>query len=188
MSLNPKAIVTKNFIKVEGDEAKWRCTCGKVLTQKVNTGYSNLVSHVRNNHPDWLQQQLSAQPTIIKHTTTSTTKNAKNMYGWLEWVCLEWVCVGLKPFSFVEDEHTKKYTNLAPITVPTLKKYMDKVTKAVELKIAEQLPERFTLAIDGWTKGTTHFVAIFASYPHEDTYATALLTFTPLGRRAELHR
>ena len=98
------------------------------------------------------------------------------MYAWLEWVY-----VGLKPFSFVEDELTRGYTKLTAITVPTLKKYMDKVSKAVGGKNAERLPNRFALAIDGWTKGTTHLVAIFASYPQEDTYATALLTFTPLG-------
>ena len=117
MSLNTKAMVAKHFVKVEGEDSKWACACGKVLVQKVNTGYTNLVSHVRTTHPDWLQQQLATQPQITNHTTTrTTTKNANNMYAWLEWVC-----VGLKPFSFVEDELTRKYTKLTLITVPTLK-------------------------------------------------------------------
>ena len=133
-----------------------------------------------------LEERQVAEVLAVASTESASSGNEAEDFATR--ALLKRVCVGLKPFSLVEDEHTKKYTNLAPITVPTLKKYMDKVTKAVELKIAEQLPERFTLAIDGWTKGTTHFVAIFASYPHEDTYATALLTFTPLGRRAELHR
>jgi len=179
MATSTKTFVGKHFVKAEGEENKWKCSCGKELSQKPNTGYSNLMTHVRNQHPKWLEEQAVTQPQITRHTTTSitsTTKTAKNVHGWLEWVC-----IGLKPFSFVEETLTRRYSNLAPITAPTLKKYMEKVTKAVERAISQELPNRFALAIDGWTKSSTHFIAIFATYPKQDSYATALLTFTPLG-------
>ena len=76
MSLNTKAMVAKHFVKVEGEDSKWACACGKVLVQKVNTGYTNLVSHVRTTHPEWLQQQLAT--TIGRATTNHQSHHHKN--------------------------------------------------------------------------------------------------------------
>ena len=55
----------------------------------------------------------------------------------------------MKPFEFVEDPLTREFTALEPITVNTLKKYLERVTKAVETKIENELPEKFALIIDG---------------------------------------
>ena len=55
---------------------------------------------------------------------------------------IEWVCQGLKPFSFVEDPVTRKYTNLGSMTRPTLLEYMDLLTKEVEKTISKNLPNQ----------------------------------------------
>ena len=61
---------------------------------------------------------------------------------------------------------------------------MELVTKEVEKRIQSALPEKLALAlaIDGWTKNSTHFVGVFAIYPAANTqgYDSALLAFSPL--------
>ena len=82
----------------------------------------------------------------------------------------------------MENELTRKYCNLAPIAENTLKKYMEIVTKEVKVEIKTKLPNRFVLVIDGWSKSSTHFVGVFASYSCENNsgYESALLSFSPL--------
>jgi hypothetical protein len=46
----------------------------------------------------------------------------------------------------------------------TVKKYLVLVTESVEKQIADDLPENFGILIDGWSDGTTHYIAVFASY------------------------
>ena len=46
-------------------------------------------------------------------------KKAKNIYSWINWIC----CT-IKPFSVVEDKLNRQYTTLEPISVNTLKKYI----------------------------------------------------------------
>ena len=46
---------------------------------------------------------------------------------------------------------TQKYTNIGSMTRPTLLKYMDLLTKEVKKIISKNLPNQFSLAIDGWS-------------------------------------
>ena len=60
---------------------------------------------------------------------------------------------------------------------------MDLTTRKVENKIKEVLPDKFALVIDGWTKNSTHFVAIFVSF-HADTkvgFEQVMLAFSPMN-------
>ena len=101
---------------------------------------------------------------------------SENIYGWMEWVCMD-----LKPFAFVENELTRKYSSLEKITVTTLEKYMHLLTNKVEKVIARDLPDKFALITDGWTSGSTHFLGVVACYPsHDQDFETALLAFSPL--------
>ena len=62
----------------------------------------------------------------------------------------------------------RKYCNLAPIAENTLKKFLEIVTKEVEVAKKSKLPNRFVLVIDGWSKSSTHFVGVFGSYSCEN--------------------
>ena len=57
---------------------------------------------------------------------------------------------------------------------------MEELTKCVENEIAKELTDEFSLIIDGWTSGSTHFVGLFASYPSHHGNSTVLLAFPPL--------
>ncbi len=52
-----------------------------------------------------------------------------------------------------------------PISVATIMKYIEKLTKKVEQKIGRLLLNKFALIFNGWTKGDTHYLGIFATYP-----------------------
>ena len=66
--------------------------------------------------------------------------------------------------NFVEMTLTRKHTKLDSIGVDTLIKYLKMVTEAVEKEVIMNLPSKFGVIIDGWKEGTTHYIALFASY------------------------
>ena len=141
---------------------------------KKGSGWTNLLNHIKTQHPDY-DKDDGKQQRIDNYV--SLTKKANNVFGWLEWIT-----VTLKPFAFIECPFTAKYSNLNPMSTKTLKKYMHMVTKKVEEEIARSLPEKFCILLDGWTYNSTHYVGVFASYSSTDAngYQTALLTFSPL--------
>ena len=71
-------------------------------------------------------------------------RKSENIYGWIEWVCM-----GLKPFAFVENDLRRKYSCLEKITITTLENYMQLLTSKIEKVIARELPDKFSLMIDG---------------------------------------
>ena len=89
-------------------------------------------------------------------------------------------------FLFCEKELTQKNSNLKPISVTTLKKYLFKVVEAVEKKITVKVATAplFALLFDGWTENSTHFVGLFIVYPGKepsDDPGLHLLAFAPLS-------
>ena len=118
---NVEAIVRRYFTEFPENNSKWKCRCGKILTQKPNTGWSNLFQHMKSQHSDYLQDAQSTLQSFVVSKPAST-KKAANIYSWLQWICC-----GLKHFNFVENELMGKYCNLVPIAENTLK-YMEIVT------------------------------------------------------------
>ena len=71
------------------------------------------VAHMKVQHQqksETVVNNLPDQPTLSHPIYGIVSKKAQNLYGWLDWVCME-----LKPFEFVESDLTRKYTNLQPI-------------------------------------------------------------------------
>ena len=77
-------------------------------------------------HPKYIEYNTSSTSTQQPITQFSgfthipgpiIAKSADNMYSWIEWV----IC-GLKPFSFVENSLTQKYSKLENISIKTMKK------------------------------------------------------------------
>ena len=90
-------------------------------------------------------------------------KSGNNIYNWISWIIEDNL-----PFSFCERINTRKFTKLDQISVDTLMKYIKITTERVEKKVAEGLPNKFGIIIDGWKEGTTHYIAVFASYSEPD--------------------
>ena len=75
-------------------------------------------------------------------------------------VNLEWVIMADLPFTFVENDLTRKFSKLGVLSRSTFMKYLQGVTKEVEMIIKKQLPSKFGLIFDGWTDSSTstHFL------------------------------
>ena len=120
------------------------------------------MTHIRAQHENQPEAKTSQMTLNFMHC-----KKSENLYGWLEWVC-----INLKPFSFVEDELTRKYTKLENVSRNTLEKYLHLTATTVEKRIARELPESFAL----WL-----MAGLVACYPcPSKDYETALLAFSPL--------
>lgn len=98
----------------------------------------------------------------------------------------------LLPFSTVENRFSRKQSKYGNVCVNSFKLYMHKGVKKVEEKIKEEMPDLFSILFDGWTDGSTHFLAIFATYPIQATstnylgYQNTLLTLSPLNEEDSL--
>ena len=150
------------------------------MSRRENIGgfwLAHLRMHIISQHPDASKQfeenPDNGQSTLLDPSLGLINKKAQN--AWLDWVCND-----LMPFSFVDLPRTRKYSNLSPICRNTLTNYLNLVTLEVENAIKDQLPDKFAIAIDGWTTGRTHFVGIMAIVPKESSYETMLSAFTPL--------
>ncbi|KAF1776552.1 hypothetical protein GQ600_1636 [Phytophthora cactorum] len=96
--------------------------------QDPKTGYSNLFNHVMKRHPDYLStMKLSGfnSGTLV----TFIDQKSQTIYSWL---ILITECN--HPFSFCENPTVAKYTVMKPMSVETLLKYVNLVTKTVEAR------------------------------------------------------
>lgn len=157
-----KEIAATFFTKVSEEQTRdklliaYVCNCGRTRVQNPKTGYGNLINHIKNDHNDW-EDIMKAKDS--KNPSTFVNKKGTKVFKWLEWIVMSNL-----PFQFVEDPLTRKNTSLESITDETVKKYLVLVTESVEKRIADDLPEKFGIVIDGWSDGTTHYIAVFASY------------------------
>jgi hypothetical protein len=143
--------------KGEQTKSKFQCTCGISRTQDLKKGLTNLISHIKNDHEDW-EQVMNSKKKDGAHTLFVNRKGSL-IFNWMEWVIMD-----NHSFNFVEKPLTKKHSKLESISVDTLMKYIQLETQAVEKKVASDLPSKFGIVIDGWKEGTTHYIALFASY------------------------
>ena len=85
----------RDFTEFPEGNSKWKCRCGKILTQKPNTSWSNLFQRVKSQHSDYSQDAQSTLRSFVVSKPASM-KKAANIYSWLEGICC-----GLKLFNFV---------------------------------------------------------------------------------------
>ncbi|ETN19036.1 hypothetical protein PPTG_04453 [Phytophthora nicotianae INRA-310] len=117
-------------------EGVFRCQCGTLHRQSPRTGYSNLMSHIRDQHHDY--QEVVMEADMGAGTLAPWIKqSAKNMHGWLDWI----ISSNLQ-LQFCKRATTRRYTNLNRISVESLKRAMGNVTLAVEAKIKAELPSQ----------------------------------------------
>ena len=166
--------VALHYFKQIADSNKWKCACDASITQAAGKGYTNLITHIKKFHPNYHKETNRNQSTLSVAFTIPTSAPAKNAYCWVKWVCLS-----LKPFSFV-DELTRQFSNLSSISINTFMKYMHLVTKEVEQGISQKLPDKFAIALDAWSAFSTYCVGIFGISSEANGYQESLLSFSPL--------
>ena len=132
--------------------------------KKKGAGYQNALNHLKL-HPNFEQlvneaeksHDNSIQPQIV-------TEQAIQLFSWMDWIIIENL-----PFAFLTKSSTKKYSKIKPISIPTFLKYMNRLTKIVEAKIAKKLGSKFGLIIDGWDAKAFSVTGIYANlYSNSD--------------------
>ncbi|ETM98979.1 hypothetical protein PPTG_24520 [Phytophthora nicotianae INRA-310] len=63
--------------------------------------------------------------------------------------CYQWVVMDRLPLSLVERKMMRKNASLTPIAKKTLKRYLMRIFKSVEARVAEELPATFGIVLDG---------------------------------------
>ncbi|EGZ26480.1 hypothetical protein PHYSODRAFT_258511 [Phytophthora sojae] len=153
----------------------FRCRCGTVRKQTHRNGYSNVMQHIRREHPDYETVMLDATTAETGSLVNFVRHSALNLHGWMVWI----VMCNL-PLSFCESREARRYSSLDPISEETLRAGMDGVVVSVERSIASELPARFGIMLDGWTHASKHYVAVFACYEVNGCPKTTLLSIAPL--------
>lgn len=130
--------------KFDPDKVQYLCRCG-VVRSKNNSGWSNLFSHIKDSHSDYKSViELSRSNSCSRPLDFMINVKVKNIFGWIEWIVM-----GMHPFTFCALELTHKYTNLKSICYNTFMKYFRIVSEHVEKIVAKELPQRFGLVLDG---------------------------------------
>ena len=77
----------------------------------------------------------------------------------------------------------RRHVRHEPPSMDRFMKYIQLLTENVEQKLSQLLPSKFALIFDGWTADTTHYLAIFATFPkdNEQGYEERLLTLSPMS-------
>ncbi|KAG3044645.1 hypothetical protein PC121_g21778 [Phytophthora cactorum] len=153
----------------------FRCRCGTVRKQTRRNGLTNLMQHVRREHPNFEAEMLEATTAETGSLLKYVRRTSHTLYGWLLWTIMRNL-----PLSFCENRTTRRYTTLDPICVETLRATMEGVVLAVERSIASEMPDIFGLILDGWTHLSEHYLAVFACYEVNGKVKTPLLCMASL--------
>lgn len=184
------------FSQSDTDPKTWICRCGK-KRKVTGSGYTNLVTHIRNDHPtQYIEAGNGADtspPTPVSYDNRTNIRadtafscqsksflwkpNTVKVHGWLQYVVHN-----LRPFDSCENDDVVAHVKYPKMDVDTLLKYMELVTKKVEKKIAKELPDKFAIVIDGWSEAGCYYLGTYASFPANNSlgYKTRLLSFSPL--------
>jgi hypothetical protein len=157
-SLNPSSKEVCNFFFSLKENYDYLCECGKVC-KRSGTSWQNLMTHIRESHPNYIEQMKLALDSSKAPLFSLVDSKSSNLWGWLKFIVGKGV-----PFNWCEDEVVRDFSKLKPISVETLQKYMELLTKEIETEIEKILPDRFGLIVDEWSEGSEHFFAIFARY------------------------
>jgi hypothetical protein len=157
MKIGGKEIYKTFFVQVEDKRHKCK-SCDGVYSQDIKKGYTNLVTHIQKEHKGWEDMMK-----VNDDNNPFFHKKGNNIFNWLSWIIEDNL-----PFTFCERPNTRKFSKLDSLSVNTLMKYIKLTTERVEKKIADSLPNEFGIIIDGWKEGTTHYIAVFASYANTE--------------------
>ncbi|KAE9331151.1 hypothetical protein PF008_g15576 [Phytophthora fragariae] len=154
--LSDKLVCSLLFTKKSKDE--FVCsTCSKVC--KSAHGYTNLIAHLRSNHPTYLEDASKAARNRIALRLRVVDDETRNIFRWCEWVVMDRL-----PLAFVERKMTRKNASLPSISEKTLKSYLVRVYQSTEARVAEELQPSFGIVLDGSTFNGRHYIAIFAVF------------------------
>ncbi|KAF1795105.1 hypothetical protein GQ600_4755 [Phytophthora cactorum] len=137
MSSNKKSLSNKlvaALMLTKKSREEYVCsTCLK--TCKSAHGYTSLITHLRSNHPTYLEDASQAAKDRNALRLRVIDEETRDIFRWCEWVVMDRL-----PLNFVEHKMTRKNASLSQISEKTLKSYLMRVFDAVEARVSEELP------------------------------------------------
>ncbi|DBA03755.1 TPA: hypothetical protein N0F65_004172, partial [Lagenidium giganteum] len=166
----------------KNSSGRYRCNeCGTMHKQQEQTGYINLMSHMRSKHDGYRLAFVSRAST----NAALQTFGFVNCYTWMQWVIQR-----NHPISEVDNQLTREMSQLDTVCSKMLKADMQHVAKQVGLQIQQDMKLAIGLMIDGWTHSSRHYVAVYTVYMHGNCRQERLLALSPFddgSQRADAH-
>ncbi|KAG3093673.1 hypothetical protein PI124_g16508 [Phytophthora idaei] len=134
--------------------------CDRVVKQKKQAGYKNLITHLQGFHNCY---ETVAEECVKKNCQTLSSmfvhKDAADTYGWTKLVALKNF-----PFTHVDDPIIRSAIRYKTMDRATLLKRMVALVGVVDTNSAEELAgEKFALVFDGLTDSAEHAITFFAA-------------------------
>jgi len=87
------------------------------------------------------------------------SEREKEVFKWIEFVVMKNL-----PVSIVDCPYTRDITRLKPISAQTLRCHILQLLSIVKETIRAEIPPKFAIVFDGWTKGKHHFIGVTVAY------------------------
>jgi hypothetical protein len=149
-------------------EGEYNCKQDKCRTRnpyKSKNGFTNLFNHLeRCVGADFVDKYLLERENSDLSQQTSITQFvnacAQHCYVWIKYIIMT-----SKPLSDVDNPFIRELGEKhGTVCSTTIKKNILALHQLVKVRMGKYLPEHFVLVFDGWTCGSTHFIAIIACF------------------------
>lgn len=151
-----------NLLFTRQSDGKFKChSCNN--TYSKSNGYTNLLTHLRIAHPDYLQQAKRSFERGNRLGLQVVDQRTTDIFKWVERCVMDKM-----PFTFCERPFVRQNSTMESISAGTLKKYVGLLYIHTREVVAEILPSALGLVIDGWSSNSRHYVAIIAVFNDPD--------------------
>ena len=179
-----KHITSLFFSLVNWDKNLYIFKCG-VRRKRTGTSYSNLVSHVRSSHLEYVGL-MHPDKNVTQQRTQEffSTSKAGKLFG-----RFDLIANGLLPFSCADNQLFYRRIKHDQTSRKTFMRYLPRLVQLVESKIESLLLNQFIFVFDGWSSNSTHFLAVYACLPAQKIigFDSTLLTLSPLNDELRLN-
>ena len=89
-TISSKQIVEQFYKIVDGTTDTYECICGNRRKRKPNTGWMNLIGHIKSQHKEQYETlsvttvDKSSQKLLTDFIPSVTSDKAKTIFGWIE--------------------------------------------------------------------------------------------------------
>jgi hypothetical protein len=158
--------------------------CKNDKKQDISKGYTNLKNHL-TCHGEAANVLLRQNMSLAQSQTLLDI-----VHAWIEAIVQHRI-----PFTFPSSQWAKDHVRIhgmddtaaagtkSSLSVNTLKGYIDELVRLVEIKISNELPDKFGIVMDGWTSFSgDHYMALFATYTDGTGIPRqTMLAMSPMG-------
>ncbi|ETO79092.1 hypothetical protein F444_06132 [Phytophthora nicotianae P1976] len=177
MSTTRNSDLCRFFFAVDTDHYFVCNYCSARRKQLPSSGYANMISHLKDKHPGYVEDYTSHQSRQagLLRTFGFVNPTASNMYRWIEWVVTRNM-----PLSEVDDPLTRGMSKLQPVCSKMPKRYMTLLVDAVEAKITAEMSGQYGYMYDASTFYLENYVALYAVYWYDEQMRQVLLAIAPM--------